>query len=177
MPVPDRGGKSRGLALGRPQPGEAGHPGEFTTKSRVVIISNDWKTLNRNVAALQDRGHVLLFQPGAAEVHRKAGTGSTTGRSMSGLPPTCTGCVSRRCGITCGPGSSRPPEWTGPRCWRPRREQAGPARRRAAGQRRLRQHRGRVKAFVEQGGGCRATFFNYRRKLAGGSQSGGEPGP
>jgi hypothetical protein len=28
----------------------------------------------QNVAALQDRGHVLLFQPGAAEVHRKAGT-------------------------------------------------------------------------------------------------------
>ena len=25
----------------------------------------------------------------------------------------------------------------------------------------------RVKAFVEQGGGCRATFFNYRRKLGG----------
>ncbi len=24
-----------------------------------------------------------------------------------------------------------------------------------------------VKAFVEQGGGCRATFFNYRRKLGG----------
>jgi hypothetical protein len=23
----------------------------------------------------------------------------------------------------------------------------------------------RVKAFVEQGGGCRATFFNYRRYL------------
>ena len=46
-----------------------GIPREFTTKSRVVIISNDWKTLNKNVAALQDRGHVLLFQPGAAEVH------------------------------------------------------------------------------------------------------------
>ena len=25
----------------------------------------------------------------------------------------------------------------------------------------------RVKAFVEQGGGCRATFFNYRRKIWG----------
>jgi hypothetical protein len=23
----------------------------------------------------------------------------------------------------------------------------------------------RVQAFVEQGGGCRATFFNYRRYL------------
>jgi hypothetical protein len=30
----------------------------------------------------------------------------------------------------------------------------------------------RVKAFVEQGGGCRATFFNYRRKLANGSVDG-----
>ncbi len=51
-----------------------GIPREFTTTSRVIIISNDWKTLNMNVAALQDRGHVILFQPSAAEVHRKAGT-------------------------------------------------------------------------------------------------------
>jgi hypothetical protein len=49
-------------------------PREFTTRSRVVIISNDWQTLNKNVAALQDRGHVLLFQPTAAEVHARAGT-------------------------------------------------------------------------------------------------------
>ena len=48
-------------------------PREFTTKSRVVIISNDWQTLNKNVAALQDRGHVLLFQPSATEVHAQAG--------------------------------------------------------------------------------------------------------
>lgn len=31
----------------------------------------------------------------------------------------------------------------------------------------------RVKVFVEQGGGCRATFFNYRRKLGRGSESSG----
>jgi hypothetical protein len=49
-------------------------PREFTTTSRVIIISNDWKTLNMNVAALQDRGHVLMFEPSAAEVHHKAGT-------------------------------------------------------------------------------------------------------
>ena len=40
-----------------------GIPREFVTKSRVVIITNDWRTLDRNVAALQDRGHVLLFEP------------------------------------------------------------------------------------------------------------------
>src|SRR5438034_10824149 len=42
-----------------------GIPREFVTKSRVAIISNDWQTLNNNVDALQDRGHVLLFQPSA----------------------------------------------------------------------------------------------------------------
>ncbi len=40
----------------------------------MAIVANDWKTLNKNVAAIQDRGHVLMFQPGAAEVYGKAGT-------------------------------------------------------------------------------------------------------
>ena len=31
----------------------------------------------------------------------------------------------------------------------------------------------RVAAFVQQGGGCRATFFNYRRSRAGGSATQG----
>jgi hypothetical protein len=44
-------------------------PNEFTTTSRVAIITNDWQTLNRDVAALQDRGHVVHFQPSALEVH------------------------------------------------------------------------------------------------------------
>src|SRR5437660_4282060 len=50
-----------------------GVPREFKTKSRVIIICNDWRTLNNNVSALQDRGHVLVFQPGAVEVHARAG--------------------------------------------------------------------------------------------------------
>ena len=41
-------------------------------RSRVIIICNDWRTLNSNVSALQDRGHVLVFQPSAAEVHAQA---------------------------------------------------------------------------------------------------------
>src|SRR5438105_6100241 len=31
-----------------------GIPREFTTRSRTIIIGNDWQTLNHNVAALQD---------------------------------------------------------------------------------------------------------------------------
>jgi hypothetical protein len=44
-------------------------PREFTTESRVLIIANVWKTLNSNVTAIEDRGHVLLFQPSPLEVH------------------------------------------------------------------------------------------------------------
>jgi hypothetical protein len=44
-------------------------PQAFSTTSQVAIITNQWKTLNRDVAALQDRGHVVIFQPSALEVH------------------------------------------------------------------------------------------------------------
>ena len=45
-------------------------PRQFTTTSRVAIICNAWKTLNDNVAAVQDRGHVLIFEPAPLEVHQ-----------------------------------------------------------------------------------------------------------
>jgi hypothetical protein len=49
-----------------------GVPLRFTTTSRVALVGNDWKTLNADVAALEDRGHVLWFEPTALEVHRQA---------------------------------------------------------------------------------------------------------
>ena len=51
------------------------HPGipkQFSTTSRVAIIANQWKALNADVAALEDRGHCLQFAPSALEVHRQA---------------------------------------------------------------------------------------------------------
>jgi hypothetical protein len=48
-----------------------GIPRQFTTSSRVALVGNDWKTLNDDVSALEDRGHVLSFEP-AMEVHRQA---------------------------------------------------------------------------------------------------------
>jgi hypothetical protein len=38
----------------------------------VVIIGNEWKSLNANVSALEDRGHCLVFDPSALEVHHQA---------------------------------------------------------------------------------------------------------
>ena len=46
-----------------------GIPRSFETTSRLMIIANDWKTLDANVAAVQDRGHLVFFEPTPEEVH------------------------------------------------------------------------------------------------------------
>jgi hypothetical protein len=46
-----------------------GIPQKFSTASRVAIIANDWRTLNENVLAVEDRGHVVFFEPNSHEIH------------------------------------------------------------------------------------------------------------
>jgi len=46
-------------------------PRQFQTTSKVAIIANDWRQLSVDIAALEDRGHRLDFDPDAAEVHRQ----------------------------------------------------------------------------------------------------------
>jgi len=141
-------------------------PREFTTKSRVVIISNDWQTLNKNVAALQDRGHVILFQPSASEVHAQAGKWfddeEIYGWFASNLHRVRE--PSLRHYVRAKELKAAGMDWTEVLA----AEDENPRARLAAellGSAAYDSTAARVKAFVEQGGGCRATFFNYRRKL------------
>lgn len=48
-------------------------PRQFETTSKVVIIANEWKTLSENVRAVENRGHLLFFEPPPVEVHQKVG--------------------------------------------------------------------------------------------------------
>lgn len=48
-------------------------PSSFTTSSRVILIANEWRSLNPNVRALEDRAIILHFTPSNAEVHRQVG--------------------------------------------------------------------------------------------------------
>ena len=49
-----------------------GVPREFTTTSHVAIIANQRKSLSEDVAALEDRGHVIHFDPRPLEIHKQA---------------------------------------------------------------------------------------------------------
>ena len=46
-------------------------PTEFTTDSNVILIANEWRSVNANVRALEDRTIILWFSPAPEEVHRK----------------------------------------------------------------------------------------------------------
>ena len=49
-------------------------PFSFSTTSRVILIANEWRTVNPNVRALEDRAIILHFEPSNAEVHRQVAT-------------------------------------------------------------------------------------------------------
>jgi len=44
-------------------------PTSFESISQVCIIANAWETVNKNIAAIHDRGLLVLFRPTALEVH------------------------------------------------------------------------------------------------------------
>jgi hypothetical protein len=120
------------------------------------------------VAALQDRGHVLVFQPSAAEVHQQAGQWFTDqeiydwiGQNLHRVrEPSLRHYVRARELKEAGM------DWTEVLAVEP----DNPRARLAAELLASPAHPGnnaRARAFVDQGGGCRATFFNYRRRLSG----------
>ena len=143
-----------------------GIPREFTTKSRVVIISNDWKTLNKNVAALQDRGHVVFFEPSAAEVHAQAETWFDDAEIYEWFAANLhrVRAPSLRHYVRSRELKAAGMDWTeilGVEDDNPRARLAAELMASTAYQ----SMEAKAGAFVAQGGGCRATFYNYRRKL------------
>jgi hypothetical protein len=46
-------------------------PASFVTTSSVILIANEWRTVNASVRALEDPAIILHFDPPKAEVHRR----------------------------------------------------------------------------------------------------------
>lgn len=147
---------------------QEGIPREFTTTSRVVIISNDWRSLNHNVAAVEDRGHVVHFRPTAAEVHAKTAEWfcdrevyDWVGERLHLVEKPSMRVYYRaqelkRAGLN----------------WKRVLPEAPTDRRRKLAVELLRDstfstQEARARAFSAQGGGCRATFFNHVRRIRG----------
>jgi hypothetical protein len=141
-------------------------PRQFTTTSRIAILANQWKALNADVAALQDRGHCLAFTPSALEVHRQAARWFWDVELFDfiGAHLHLIQQHSLRTYVLAWELKKAGLDWRqAVLC----RSLTGAFLEVA----KLRSHPGfaseeeRVKAFVAAGHGCRATYFNYVRKL------------
>src|SRR4051812_9599215 len=147
-------------------------------RPQVQSVCVFWQTLNKNVAALQDRGHVLLFQPGAAEVHRRAGTWFDDDEIYEWFAANLHRVrePSLRHYVRAKELKAAGMDWT-----EVLESEAGNPRARLAAEllasTTYASTAAKVQAFVDQGGGCRATFFNYRRKLFGGNGSADKSSP
>jgi len=48
---------------------DEGVPTEFKTTSPVAFITNDWPTFDQKLSALEDRAHLMVFDPRPLEIH------------------------------------------------------------------------------------------------------------
>jgi hypothetical protein len=144
-----------------------GVPTRFTTTSRVALIGNDWKTLNADVAALEDRGHVLVFEPTALQVHRQAASWFWDQEIFDFVASHLYRMAQHSLRIYHHAWELKQAglDWrqavlgrflTGPALVVARLK-ADPA---------FTSEAARVRSFVQSGAGCRATYFRYARLLS-----------
>jgi hypothetical protein len=53
---------------------QRGIPRRFATSSQVALVCNSWASVSADVLAVQDRAHMLWFEPTSIEVHSRART-------------------------------------------------------------------------------------------------------
>ena len=147
---------------------ECSVPSSFTTTSRVILIANEWKSLNPNVRALEDRAIILHFAPSNAEIHRKVGewfddpevyefiAGILTAIPTVSMRHYCKGSQLRRAGLTDWRASLVQMVISDPRagCVIALQHDRG-----------LHSERERVNRFVATTGCSRATYFRVKSRL------------
>ena len=149
-----------------------GVPRSFETKSRVALIANDWKTLNGNVEAVQDRGHVILFQPTAEEVHQKVSEWFSDAEILGWFERHLhlLHRPSMRHYVRAAELKTAGLNWIHAILSDALSEKTLLVARIKADSK-YATERERVVAFRELGGGCRATYFNHARRLGGSTTS------
>ncbi len=143
-------------------------PRQFETSSKVVIIANEWKTLSENVRAVENRGHLLFFEPAPVEVHKKVGEWfwdqevyDFMGENLHLLPG-----LSMRHYVQAAELKEAGMEWLDIL------HREGFAEKtvlcaKIKNDPQYRTEAERIAAFKELGGGGRSTYFNHAKKLVG----------
>jgi hypothetical protein len=142
-------------------------PTQFLTESRVSIICNRWETWNVNVAAVQDRAHLVIFEPSAFEVHARVAEWywDTEIFQFVGERLHLVEALSMRDYVLAWELKQSRLDWRSRLL-----ERWGLTGRRLLvaklkADKSYDSEEARVRAFTAMGGGCRATYFNHVRRL------------
>lgn len=145
-------------------------PASFVTTSNVILIANEWWTVNPSVRALEDRAIILHFDPSKAELHRRvaewfddADVYAFIERILPSVAELsmrhyCKGSQLRRAGLPDWRSSVLQMVLPDPRMAFVAALQHEPA---------LKSEQDRVARFVTTTGCSRATYFRMKARLAG----------
>jgi hypothetical protein len=145
-------------------------PPSFITTSSVILVANEWRTVNPNVRALEDRAIILHFDPSNVEVHRRVGEWfhdqevySFIAQVMPSIRTVsmrhyCKGSQLRRAGLADWRNSLLQMVLSDPRlaCVASLQHEAPP-----------RLEREKVEHFIAETGCSRATYFRMKARLIG----------
>ncbi len=143
-----------------------GLPRQFLTRSSVAIIANRWHTANEDVSALEDRAHMLHFDPPPLEVHQQAATWFHD-QEVFDFVADHLHLMSRhslRTYIQAAELKQAGLEWKTPILSRFISGKAVLVARLMADPN-MSSNEERISAFAALDGGCRATYFSYAKKL------------
>lgn len=142
-------------------------PREFITSSRVCIIANQWgQRQNRNLTAVEDRGHVIRFAPTATEVHRRTGEWFDDAEIYLWMETQLhrISSPSMRMYYRAKELKAAGLDWRKLIPLMPENARRALAAELLADSAFATQEE-RAKAFTERGGGCRATYFNHLKHM------------
>ena len=145
----------------------AQYSAECRKYGKDVIIANRWSTTNEDVAALEDRGHMLVFDPPPLEIHRQAAIWFHDQEVLDFVFRHLHLVTNHsfRTYILASELKKAEMNWRQAilsRCL------SGPALlvARIKADPTLQSEAARIKAFQDGGGGGRTTYFNHARKLS-----------
>ena len=143
-----------------------GIPRHFTTSSRIAIIANQWKSLDADVCALEDRGHIVLFEPSPLEVHRQAASWFWDQEIFDFVAAHLhlTSRPSLRTYVLAFERKAAGLDWQSAVLGRCLTGTALEVAKLKADQSFATEEE-RVRAFVAAGAGCRATYFSHAQRL------------
>lgn len=143
-----------------------GVPREFPTTSPIALIANEWQTLSPNVAAIEDRVHLLAFQPTALEIHLQCSRWFWDQQVFDFVANhlSCLEEHSLRLYVRAWELKAAGMDWHAAvlaQCF----DGVGRVVAQLRSDCSFQSEEDRVRAFVQGGHGCRATYFNYVKRL------------